>query len=155
MEAEFQALAREASARGQTVFLSSHLLDEVEDVCQRVAILRAGRLVEVATLRELRRLDTTIFEAELSGTAPALADLPGVVEVQSTDGGVRVTVSGPPGAVLDRLNASGILRLHSRAPSLEQIFLTYYETRASQRDAVAAAHGGTGVERPPEGGEKR
>ena len=152
MEAEFQALAREAAARGQTVFLSSHLLDEVEDVCQRVAILRAGRLVEVATLEELRRLETTIFEALLDGPVPAFADLPEVVGVEPMDGGVRVTVSGPPGEVVARLGAAGIRRLHSRAPSLEQIFLEYYETRPSQRDAVAAAHGRAGLGSPSPGG---
>ena len=63
MEEEFQLLAREASARGQTVFLSSHILDEVEDLCHRVAILRAGRLVEVAALEDLKRLSTTQFRA--------------------------------------------------------------------------------------------
>jgi ABC-2 type transport system ATP-binding protein len=141
MEAEFQALARESAAAGQTVFLSSHLLDEVEDVCQRVAILREGRLVEVATLEELRKLETTIFEATLAGPVPDLADLPGVLGMEPMAGGVRVTVAGPPGHVVDRLSAAGILRLHSRAPSLEQIFLTYYETRPSQRQAVSAAHG--------------
>jgi len=145
MEAEFQALVREAAAAGQTVFLSSHLLDEVEDLCQRVAILRAGRLVEIATLEELRRLETTIFEAVLSGPVPDFADLPEVVEVAPMDGGVRVTVSGPPGEVVARLQAAGLRRLHSRAPSLEQIFLTYYETRPSQRQAVAAAHGEAGL----------
>ena len=60
---------------GQTVFLSSHLLDEVEDVCHRVAILRAGVLVEVAALEELRRLATTIFEAVLTGPVPDLVDV--------------------------------------------------------------------------------
>jgi ABC-2 type transport system ATP-binding protein len=66
MEAELQSLAREAAGRGQTVFLSSHLLDEVEYLCHRVAILRSGVLVEVAALDDLRRLTTTIFEASLS-----------------------------------------------------------------------------------------
>jgi ABC-2 type transport system ATP-binding protein len=144
MEAEFQAMAREAADRGQTVFLSSHLLDEVEDVCQRVAILRAGSLVEVAALADLERLNTTIFEATLTGPAPALADLPEVVAVEPMEGGIRVTVNGAPGAVLDRLNAAGLARLHSRAPTLEQIFLTYYQTSSAQRRAVAAAHGGSG-----------
>jgi ABC-2 type transport system ATP-binding protein len=144
MEAEFQAMAREAADQGQTVFLSSHLLDEVEDVCQRVAILRGGTLVEVAALADLERLNTTIFEATLTGPAPALTDLPEVVAVEPMDGGVRVTVAGPPGGVLTRLNAAGLARLHSRAPTLEQIFLTYYQTTSSQRRAVAAAHGATG-----------
>ncbi|MFZ0324319.1 MAG: ABC transporter ATP-binding protein [Actinomycetes bacterium] len=141
MEAEFQALAREASARGQTVFLSSHLLDEVEDVCDRVGILRSGVLVEVATLDDLRRLTTTIFEAELDGPVPSFADLPDVVAVEPMDGGVRLTVAGAPGEVLTRLNSAGLSRLHAHAPTLEQIFITYYETSSSQRQAVAAAHG--------------
>ncbi len=145
MEAEFQSVAREASARGQTLFLSSHLLDEVEDVCSRVAILRAGRLVEVATLEELRSIETTIFEATLSGPAPSFDDLAGVVSSEPTATGVRVVVSGSPVEVLDRLNDAGLLRLQSQAPTLEQIFLTYYETSASQRAAVGAAHGNAGL----------
>jgi ABC-2 type transport system ATP-binding protein len=140
MEAEFQALAREAAAAGQTIFLSSHLLDEVEDVCQRVAILRDGVLVEVAALDELRKLSTTIFEASLSGPVPDFADLAEVVSVETLDDGVRITVNGAPGEVINRLNAAGILRLHSRAPSLEQIFLTYYEATPQARDAVKAGH---------------
>lgn len=141
MEAEFQAVAREAAGHGQTVFLSSHLLDEVEDVCTRVAILRDGVLVEVATLAELRQLTTTIFEAELVGPVPSFADLSEVLAVEPMDGGVRLTVNGPPATVIARLSTAGITRLHSRAPSLEQIFLTYYETRPTQRMAVAQAHG--------------
>jgi ABC-2 type transport system ATP-binding protein len=148
MEAEFQALAREASNRGQTVFLSSHLLDEVEDVCQRVGILRSGVLVEVATLDELRRLTTTIFEAELEGPVPSFADLPDVVAQEPIPGGVRLTVAGAPGDVLTRLNDAGLTRLHAHAPTLEQIFLTYYETSTSQRQAVVAAHGVAGDPRP-------
>ena len=141
MEAEFQAITREAADAGQTVFLSSHLLDEVEDLCHRVAILREGALVEVATLDELRRLTTTILEAALAGPPPSFADIPEVVAVEPTGDGVRLTVNGPPAAAIARLTEAGIQRLHSRAPSLEQIFLTYYETRSSQRQAVAQAHG--------------
>ena len=141
MEAEFQAVTRECAADGATVFLSSHLLDEVEDVCDRVAILREGNLVEVATLSELRQLSTTIFEAELARPVPSFADLPEVLAVEPMDGGVRLTVVGGPAEVVARLSGAGIRRLHSRAPSLEQIFLTYYDTRATQREAVAAAHG--------------
>jgi ABC-2 type transport system ATP-binding protein len=144
MEAEFQAITREAAACGQTTFLSSHLLDEVEDVCGRVAILRSGSLVEVAALKDLRGLNATILEVLLDGPVPSLDDLEGVVGVEPMDGGVRVTVTGPPGAVLTRLGTAGINHLISHAPTLEQIFLTYYETTSSQRDAVAAAHGSTG-----------
>ena len=81
MEEEFQRLAREASARGQTVFLSSHILDEVEDLCSRVAILREGHLVEVATLDQLQELDTTIFDIELEpgGVLPSFEAVDGVI----------------------------------------------------------------------------
>ncbi|MFC6237564.1 ABC transporter ATP-binding protein [Longivirga aurantiaca] len=152
MEAEFQALAREAAAAGQTVFLSSHLLDEVEDVCGRVAILRDGVLVEVAALAELRRLTATVLEASLDGPVPRLDDLDGILGVEPMDGGVRVTVTGAPGNVLTRLGTAGITRLQSHAPTLEQIFLTYYETSAPQRDAVAAAHGASAPR--PVGGDQ-
>jgi ABC-2 type transport system ATP-binding protein len=141
MEAEFQALTREAAAGGQTVFLSSHLLDEVEDVCARVAILRAGELVEVAALEDLRRLTATVLEASLDGPVPNLDDLDRVLGVEPIDGGVRVTVSGSPGDVLARLGTVGISRLQSQAPTLEHIFLSYYETGDARRDAVGAARG--------------
>ncbi len=155
MEAEFQALAREVAADGRTVFLSSHLLDEVEDVSDRVAILREGHLVEVATLDELRRLSTTIIEAELARAAPSFADLSEVLAVEPMDGGVRVTVTGEPGEVITRLSSAGVRRLHSHTPSLEQIFLTYYDTRATQREAVASAHGRFEPEPPHEVGGGR
>ena len=145
MQAEFQALVREAAGRGQTVFLSSHLLDEVEDLCERVAILRSGVLVEVATLQELRRLSTTIFEAALLGPAPRLDDLCEVLAVDAVGDELRLTVAGNPTQVLSRLAAVGVSRLTSHAPTLEQIFLTYYETDDAQRKAVEAAHGVSGI----------
>ena len=152
MEAEFQALAREASKQGQTVFLSSHILDEVEDLCSRVAILRSGHLVEVAVLEDLRDITTTVLEATLEGPVPDLADVAGVVGVEPMHAGVRVTVTGRPDAALQRLLTAGIVRLQSRAPTLEQIFLTYYDVSPEQRDAVAAAHGArTGSPRRPAG----
>ncbi|HET9169134.1 MAG TPA: ABC transporter ATP-binding protein [Actinospica sp.] len=143
MEAEFQALVREAADRGQTVFLSSHFLDEVEDVCHRVAILREGRLVEIAALSDLRRLSSTVFEAVLDGPVPDLTGVPGVTDVEREDGSVRVTVNGPPAPALNRLTDAGLVRLRSHEPTLEEIFLTYYAATPAQRKAVAAAHGGT------------
>ncbi|MGB8021448.1 MAG: ABC transporter ATP-binding protein [Candidatus Nanopelagicales bacterium] len=129
MEAEFQALAREAAARGQTIFLSSHILDEVQDLCDRVGILRAGRLVEVATLQELRRLGATIVEVVVEGPLPALDGVPGVTDVEpvaGVDGGMRITVTGSPAELLTRLAAVRVVRLRTEEPSLEEIFLTYY-----------------------------
>jgi ABC-2 type transport system ATP-binding protein len=141
MEAEFQAVVRDAVGDGQTIFLSSHILDEVEDLCSRVAILREGRLVDVKVLDDLRKMTTTVFEITLEGPCPDLTAVPGVVSATTTATGVSATVSGSPDALLARLLPVGIVRLHSHAPTLEQVFLTYYETSAEQREAVATAHG--------------
>ncbi|HEU0285560.1 MAG TPA: ABC transporter ATP-binding protein [Nocardioidaceae bacterium] len=141
MEAEFQALVREARERGQTVFLSSHLLDEVEDVCDRVAILRVGKLIEVAKLADLRRLSSTIFEVRFDGPPPSFDEVPGVVGSEPIGGGIRLTVEGAPSAVLSRLATAPVTELRSRTPTLEEIFLTYYDTSAEARRAVAQAHG--------------
>jgi ABC-2 type transport system ATP-binding protein len=122
----FQAVVREAAERGQTTFLSSHLLDEVEDVCTRVAILRNGRLVEVATLDQLRRRGASVYEVRLDGPVPALDGIPGVVETAPLDGGVRVTVTGPPAPLLAELARHPVTTLRSRDPDLEEVFLSYY-----------------------------
>jgi ABC-2 type transport system ATP-binding protein len=140
MEAEFQALVRQAAGRGQTVFLSSHILDEAQDVCDRVGILRAGQLVEVAALADLRQMNSTVFEAVLDGPAPDLSGVPGVTAVSPIDGGLRVAVTGPPGPALRRLAGADVVQLRAQQPSLEEIFITYYDATAEQRQAVAAAH---------------
>ncbi|MBC7308042.1 MAG: DUF4162 domain-containing protein, partial [Dietzia sp.] len=116
----------EAADRGQTIFLSSHILDEVEDLCDRVGILRAGRLVEVAALEDLRALHRTVVEVQLDGQVPPFDDVPGVAEVEEVDGGVRLAVLGPPGPLLERLARLPVTRLRTQEASLEEIFLTYY-----------------------------
>jgi ABC-2 type transport system ATP-binding protein len=126
MEEEFQRIARAAAARGQTIFLSSHILDEVEDLCDRVGILREGRLVEVAALEELRRMHTTVFEAIVDGELPDLSGLRGVTVTEPIPGGVRVSVTGSPAELLTRLASVPVIQLRSHEPSLEEIFLTYY-----------------------------
>jgi ABC-2 type transport system ATP-binding protein len=135
MEREFRHCIREATDRGQTVFLSSHQLAEVEAVCTRVGILRAGRLVEVAGLEDLRRLRRSEVTVDLASPAPdleRLADLPGVTDVRWTSP-VQVTLAltGPPGAVLRALGGADVLRLDVREPTLEEIFLDYYGQAAA------------------------
>jgi ABC-2 type transport system ATP-binding protein len=126
MEEQFQAVTRDAAARGQTIFLSSHILDEVEDLCHRVGILRAGRLVEVAALEDLRKLTVTVLEASFDGPPPDLSGLREVSAVEAVPDGLRITFTGSPAEVLARLAAAGVTRLRSHEPSLEEIFLTYY-----------------------------
>jgi ABC-2 type transport system ATP-binding protein len=130
MEREFRRCIGEAGERGQTVFLSSHQLAEVEAVCGRVGILRSGKLVEVAGMADLRRLRRSEVVVDLARPAPELdrlADLPGVADLRRTSD-LRLTLSltGPPGPVLRALGDADVLRLDVREPSLEEIFLDYY-----------------------------
>ncbi len=130
MEREFRRCIREAAERGQTVFLSSHQLAEVEAVCSRVGILRRGRLVEVAGLEELRRLRRSEVVVDLARPAPELqrlAELPGVADLRwLSDSQLTLSLVGAPGPVLRALADADVARLDVREPSLEEIFLDYY-----------------------------
>ncbi len=127
MEREFRHAVAEARRQGRTVFLSSHQLAEVEAVCDRVGILRAGRLVQVATVTELRRLHRADVTVTYTGAAPDLAGVPGVDAVESTaDGHLRFALTGPLGPALRTLAAADVASLAVREPSLEEIFLDYY-----------------------------
>jgi ABC-2 type transport system ATP-binding protein len=126
MEQAFRRCITDARGRGQTVLLSSHILSEVEALCDRVAILRAGRLVEEGTLPELRHLSSLHVEAELAGPPPELARIPGVSAIEVDGTRVRCQVSGSLEPLLAALTAVGVRRLVSREPSLEELFLAHY-----------------------------
>jgi ABC-2 type transport system ATP-binding protein len=135
MEREFRRCIAEAAERGQTVFLSSHKLVEVEAVCTRVGILRAGRLVEVAGLEDLRRLRRSEVVVDLARPAhelQRLVDLPQVADLRWV-GDLQLTLSlvGAPGPVLRALADAEVARLDVREPSLEEIFLDYYGEAAA------------------------
>lgn len=106
--------------------LSSHILDEVEDLCHRVAILREGRLIEVATLDQLQELGTTVFDIDLDGVAPSFDGVDGVVQVEARGDGVSITVKGLPAPLLQVLATLPVLHVRTHTPSLEEIFLSYY-----------------------------
>jgi ABC-2 type transport system ATP-binding protein len=127
MEATFQECLREAKARGQTILLSSHILSEVEAVCDRVAVLRQGVLVEHGTLAELRHLHATTVEATYEGTPPALEGVPGVEDVVIADGAIRLQVHGSTDPLLKALAAAQVTTLQMREPSLEELFHAYYD----------------------------
>jgi ABC-2 type transport system ATP-binding protein len=130
MEREFRRCIGEAAGRGQTVFLSSHQLAEVEAVCTRVGILRSGRLVEVAGLAELRRLRRSEVVVDLTRPAPRLrrlAELRGVADLRWTSElQFSLSLVGPPGDVLRALADADVARIDVREPSLEEIFLDFY-----------------------------
>jgi ABC-2 type transport system ATP-binding protein len=127
MEATFQECIREVRAEGRTVLLSSHILAEAEALCDRVSIIRAGRVVQSGTLTELRHLTRTTVIAETARPAGSLADVPGVHEPQFSDGRVTFDVdSDHLDAAIRRLSRLGIRSLVSHPPTLEELFLRQY-----------------------------
>ena len=126
MEMAFRDTVLEAKQRGQTVFLSSHILSEVEALCDRVGILRQGRLVDEGTLAELRHLSTQTIEITFDGPAPILESLAGVETTQSGTSSLVCEVSGSVGPLLAVLAGRPVVSLTSREPSLEEIFLHHY-----------------------------
>jgi len=126
MEQAFRHCVHEARAQGQSVFLSSHILSEVEALCDRVGILRQGALVEMGTLAEMRHLSTLTVEATFDGSVPDLTRVPGVRHVEVEGRVVRCQVQGPVEPLLKVLAASSVHELLSREPSLEELFLAHY-----------------------------
>ena len=126
MEQAFRGSVREARDRGQTVFLSSHILSEVEALCDRVGILRQGKLVELGTLAEMRHLAALTVEATFEAAVPDLSRVPGVSSVQADGRVVRCQVRGPVAPLLKVLAAADVTELLSREPSLEELFLAQY-----------------------------
>jgi len=131
MEVAFRETVNEAKQRGQTVFLSSHILSEVEALCDRVGILRDGRLVEQGTLAELRHLSAQTVEITFDGPAPALPELPGVHVTSAGASGLRAEVTGSIGPLIAALSDHPVVSLISREPSLEEIFLHHYGEHAT------------------------
>ena len=126
MEQAFRHCIGEARDRGQTVFLSSHILSEVEALCDRVGILREGSLVEIGTLADMRHLNALSVEATFDGTVPDLSGVPGVSSVETNGRVVRCQVRGPIEPLLRVLADAGVSELVSREPSLEELFLAQY-----------------------------
>ena len=123
----FRQCIREAKARGQAVFLSSHILSEVEEVCDRVGILKAGRLIDQGTLAELRHLSMHTLEVTFAGSEPDLTSIEGVSIERVSAGSLHLEVAGTSvGRVIDALAGHEVTSLTSREPSLEEIFLHHY-----------------------------
>jgi ABC-2 type transport system ATP-binding protein len=138
MEQVFRECVREAHDRGQTVFLSSHILSEVEALCDRVAILRQGRLVEVGTLAELRHLSAMTIEADFEGPVPDVSGIPGAKVLSVSGHRLICQVTGSMNPLLARIVAAGVTHLISREPSLEELFLAHYGAAPSGSASDAA-----------------
>jgi ABC-2 type transport system ATP-binding protein len=128
---EFDRMVREVRDDGRTVFLSSHILSEVEQTCSRVGIIREGRIVRVggvAEVKDIKRYEITITFAE-AVPAEAFANLDGVAKVETAADGhaLRLTMQGAADAVIKAAAQHPVVSLTSHEPSLEDIFLRYYE----------------------------
>jgi ABC-2 type transport system ATP-binding protein len=127
MESEFQAYIREMRAEGRTVLLSSHILAEVEALCDRISIIRNGRTVQTGSLDEMRHVSHTSVSART--TRPVdLTGLTGVTDVRIDDDHIAFDVDNVAlGAALDRLTAGGITAITCTPPTLEELFLRHYD----------------------------
>ena len=127
MESVFDAEIRRVAGEGATVLLSSHILSEVEQLCDRVSIIRAGKTVETGTLAALRHLTRIEVSFSTGPTDAQLASIPSVDDLESTGGRVRFTVDDARlPAVLPVLGALGVRGLVVAPPSLEELFLRHY-----------------------------
>jgi ABC-2 type transport system ATP-binding protein len=127
MEAAFRACVEEERERGRTVLLSSHILSEVEALCDRVTIIRLGRTVESGSLADLRHLTRTSISAELAGSPGGLDGLPGIHDLVIEGSRVRCEVDTDKlDGLLRQLTAVGVRSLISQPPTLEELFLRHY-----------------------------
>ena len=130
MEQAFRSSIAEAANRGQTVFLSSHIMSEVEALCDRVAILRSGELIEVGALHELHHLGGRHLDVRFNGIVPDLSRLPGVANFTVQANRARFEVRGALHPSLAARAASDVITLDVREPSLEEVFLEHYGERS-------------------------
>ncbi|WP_157245900.1 ABC transporter ATP-binding protein [Nonomuraea typhae] len=131
MEAVFNECVLHEKRQGRTVLLSSHILSEVETLCDRVSIIRAGRTVESGSLADLRHLTRTSVSAELIGPAAGLARLPGVHDLTLDGERMRCQVDADAlTAVLGELAGAGVRTITTQPPTLEELFLRHYEGAA-------------------------
>ena len=126
MEQAFRHSVVEAKRRGQTIFLSSHILEELEALCDRIGILRAGKLIELGTLAEMRHLSALTVDATFEGRPPTLDQVEGVSNVRVEGGHVTFNVRGAVDPALRVIADHHPVTLLSRQPSLEELFLALY-----------------------------
>ncbi len=126
MEQTFRSCLREAQQRGQTVFLSSHILAEVEAAADRIAILRAGKLVESGSMDQLRLSTAAHVELTFAAKPPSLTKVKGVTDVEVDGKRVSCRVTGPIQPLLNALDGHNVVEMLSREPSLEELFLAHY-----------------------------
>ncbi|PSL40272.1 ABC-2 type transport system ATP-binding protein [Planomicrobium soli] len=128
MERVFQECVLEAKAQGKSILLSSHILSEVEKLCDKVAIIRQGKIIEKGTLRELRHLTGTVLLVETKQPMPQLSKMKGVAGIEEKDGALSFQVDADElDNVIRYISGFGIVRMESAPPTLEELFMRHYE----------------------------
>jgi ABC-2 type transport system ATP-binding protein len=145
MESEFGDCIEAEKQHGRTVLLSSHILSEVEELCDRVSIIRSGRTVDSGSLKDLRHLTRTTVDAETSTEPIGLDGMSGVhqLQIMNVDGTRLVSVhceldSAALDDVMRRLTDAGLRSLTSRPPTLEELFLRHYRTETTESPLTVA-----------------
>ena len=132
MEQVFQDCVLEQKNKGKGVFLSSHIMSEVERLCDRVGIIRAGEVVQVGTLDELRHLTRYAMTVSTERAIEGLDNLPGVYDIHKEPHGLRFNVdTDKMGIIINHINQFGIKKLESTPPTLEELFMQHYTAGAS------------------------
>lgn len=128
MEKTFQDCVMDLKKEGKSVLLSSHILSEVEKLCDRVGIIRQGKIIETGTLRELRHLTRTSLTVETKNPISDLGSLSGVYDVQARSGGVSFQVdTAQMGDVMKYISQFEVVRLESSPLTLEELFMRHYQ----------------------------
>jgi ABC-2 type transport system ATP-binding protein len=127
MQRKFFDLIREENKRGVTVFFSSHILGEVQRLCNRVGIIREGKIAEVSDIRTLQQNNYKKVHVTAEGLAPEFFDLPGVTNIQAEDGTLHFFFKGDINAVVRKLSGVQVSDVTIEEPTLEEIFMHYYE----------------------------
>jgi ABC-2 type transport system ATP-binding protein len=154
MEEVFRDCVAQERDRGRTVLLSSHILSEIEALCDRVSIIRKGRTVESGSLADLRHLTRTSVTAELVGPPTGLSRLPGVHHLRIQGRRVRLQVDTDHlDGVLRQLGESGVRSLTSSPPTLEELFLRHYQDDGREGDPRDDGREGDSQDRDPQDGD--
>lgn len=139
MESVFRAEVERVQKEGATVLLSSHILSEVEQLCDRITIVRSGRAVETGSLDELRHLTRTSFRVATGASLAEVAALPGVHDAREETGHLVFDVDGAElEHVLTSLTREGVTAITATPPSLEELFLRHYGDRIEASGSDAA-----------------
>jgi len=139
MEQVFQECVNEQKAAGKSIFLSSHILSEVEKLCDRVGLIREGKMIETGTLAELRHLTRVRMLIETEKPVTGLENTKGVYGVHETRGGLEFQVdSNEVGSVVDFISGFNLKKLESSPPSLEELFVSNYGGNGGAADVKAA-----------------